>query len=431
MWFDENGMPTPYPPKSWPNINEPEAPLEPLPNPDPTNQKFLGEAYGINTRGPMADQAASNAQDFNAAENATIPGSGQHMPQQFGTPETGDRDGVLTPQETAEAMPSTSKAMDDLIKKHMLHIPKAPTVSSDGRQNDLTAKREAEAAEKEQRALRGDANRARTREKSADAWTKTLALNALQGAGPWAMGGRGGMGSPGMGSPVSDGGRVQRIGGYAFVSGRMRPMGDDELAKTRLTNANADYISQRPDLQREGYNVRASEGAANRENKLETTGMRTDASKENTQARVGAARDIAGSKLDQNAEQFGVKQANVIDKRAEALRREFDGLVAQLREREGIAEEQVKAGQPGWIRSMLGGKAPDWKTFLDDTRNKGAKPGQPQFTRSAGSYDTMAGRALMLAKQLEDLHGTGASVGEIPDDVIDYIQSLRQMYPSN
>lgn len=387
----------------WTNINAPEVeePLPSLPNPDPTNQKFLQEAYGINTRGPMADQAAMNAQNFQPMP----------QPQQFGQNlSLTEGEGPLTPQQTAEAMPATSDAMDKLIKQHMLGMPKAPQASREGIRNSRTADAEAKAAREQQAQL----NRASAREKTQDAWSKTLLLNGLQGAGPMAGGGQ---------TSFSGGPRVERIGGYGFVGGTWRTMGADEQAKVDQTRANTDAMRQRPIIDREEI--------ASRE-RIAVDNARARAS-ENEADRILRGRSLDETKRHHESVENRLtaqgqdRVAAEQEKIAQETLREFHDLVAKMREREGIADEQVKSGTRSYVNpkrilpdALVGPNVPERNPFLDDSRN--AKGG---FTRSSGSYETMGSRALTLAEQLEKMHLAGVNVGDMPEDIIDFINGLR------
>jgi hypothetical protein len=191
---------------------------------------------GINTTSPQADQAAQNAQGYDPSLYEEQ-GQVRNEPQVYG--QAGDAyspdEGPISPQETAERMPSDPDAMQKLINQHML--PSVPKASNDGYQNYVTASRQARAAEKDQLRQQGALNRADAADKDRRAMEQTIGYNAIQGAGPAAGGGYGG-----------NNGRVTNIGGYTFVKGTWRPQDTNEAAHTNYLNAQTDYMRQRPDI---------------------------------------------------------------------------------------------------------------------------------------------------------------------------------------
>ena len=335
---------------------------------------------GINTEGPLAEQAAQNAQQYRAGVDQYENATGQGRPQVYGQQEPmGQDQGPLSPQETAERMPQTSGAMEELVRKHLIPMnPALKKLSKEGYQNHLTAKREAEANEKQQRmqqmAGRGDATSF--------------------------MGGEGGP-------------SVQRIGGFAFVKGRWRPQTPEEQAQTGFMQARTQNeqakpmlemadIASRGQIARSNQDFRAKESEANRGIQKERIG---ETKRHNTALEANASADDAA------------KLAAQAEKDLEAARSELDDLTAQLRERSGSAEQRSKG--------YLWNSNPD--QYLDDERSK---KDPDKFIKEPGSFASRAQRAAMLLTKLEDALKAKKYTGYIPDDQYEFLDNLRKKYPS-
>lgn len=417
MWFDENGMPTPYPPKQRDPLlemySQQTAPPEPppaAPAPAYTNKQMdLEDQFGIRTRGPKADQAAQTAMGYNAPSV-----DGQAMPQQFGTAEYDRQERPLTPQETAEAMPleglrpKSRDSVKDILYK-ATGIKPGPQGSSDGVENARTAQMEAKRAREEQAQI----NRASAREKSGDAWQKTLALNALQGAGPWAMGGGGGgMGSPGMGSPISGGGgNMSRVGGYLFVGGRWRPQDASEAAKTRGMNSDAAYTEMRPGLDRE--RIAADNSQASSRNRIAESGLELERGRLNESTRHNQATEEQRKAL-LEAERTAdlLKQ---YDKDAD----ELDDMFVAIKERSGNAARFAPSGGPDWEKAL----DTDYKTFDPDPKDTTGKTKIPRYTQ--GSHKALSQKAVSIAKRLVEASKSGKFNREIDPEALQFLMSLE------
>jgi len=353
---------------------------------------------GIKTFGPNAQKAADNAQQYQAGIDQYEDATGQGAPQVYGQEEPmGNAQGPLTPQETAARMPQTKDAMKKLIDQHMLRG--ATPKQQNHYDNYVQDSREKRAAEK-----------------------AFLRSQAPEGGGT----GYRGMDGMSMGG-MESGPTVRKIGGYTFVSGKWRPADAAESAQLDLMRSKATNERMRPALEAMDINSRrtiaqsamegrARENEANRGIQKERLG---ETVRHNTALEKNASADDAA------------RLAAQAEKELEAARSELDDLTAQLREREGIADEQVEKNSRGWLNpksyvpeSLVGPDVPDREPYLDDRRDR------DKFVREKGSFASRAQRAAMLLTKLEDALKGGKYKGYIPDDQYDFLDNLRKKYPA-
>ena len=330
-----------------------------------------GKYGGIKTYGPNAQAGAEQAQAYQAPSV-----KGQAMPQQFGTAEPARPDeGPLTPQAAANEFAERAGAaggMDKLLKKYLL--PMAPQASRDGYQNYVTASQEKRRAEKEQLRQQGALNRADAAAKDADAWDKTLALNALQGRLPPSW-------SAGVAPAASpNAGPVLKIGGYTFVGGRWRNQTPEE-------QANVDYKKAQT------ANVGAGQqlGQAKLLNQI--------LQQKQAEADRAANRDLRGREVTAREDDMAFRHDEKAQKEAERIR---DLIARDVTEMQ--AREKTAGTESGWIwDSHYDRGTPDWmkradRAMVADSQGK-LKPGD----ELPGSYQRLAERATQNAQRLLQL----------------------------
>ncbi len=199
---------------------------------EPISSNPVLAARGVRTAGPMADQAAQNAEDYRAKQSDYVSATGQMRPQQYGVSEDYKEEGPLSPEETAAAMPQNAADMDKLIRQHSL--PAMPQAKREGYENYVQSERIKRDAEKARLRDQAALNRGEMAARSAQTMQQLSDYNAVQGAGPAA------------GGYAGNGPTVTQIGPYHFVGGSWRPQTPEEAAKTDLTRAQAEYMRSRP-----------------------------------------------------------------------------------------------------------------------------------------------------------------------------------------
>jgi hypothetical protein len=377
---------------------QPEA-VPPIPGARGRSTNPVLAASGISTEGPLADQAAQNAQNYQSGVDQYEDAVGQGQPQVYGQEEPmGNAQGPLTPQETANAMPQTQDAMKKLIDQHMLRG--ATPSQQQHYDNYVQGSREKRAAEK--------------------------AFLRSQAPG----GGTGYRGSDGMstGGGMAGGPRVFREGGYTFVRGTMRPADAMENAKIANVNANTEYMRERPEIAREGYGLRRDIAGQANETRRDIAGQNNETRREvgaaNNAARETVAtmnnqtrRDLAKINLDADLQKIADKEVkeNII---------EMEKSIQELRRRAGAAGEKVPY-KSGWFG---GGPKRDENAYqgeLDidfsqvDPATK--KPG----VKNQGSYRVIEADALRRLDALRKMAQEKRWSGDLPNELVDLIEELE------
>ena len=357
---------------------------------------------GINTEGPLADQAAQNADDYRSQQSDYVSATGQLPPQQYGVAqEYQGEEGPLSPQETAARMPQTTSGMNELIRKHML--PSVTPKQQAGYDQYVAQSRMKRDAEKARLREQGALNRADRREKDADTWNQMSALNGLQGR-PMGMEPNGGS----MG--FSGGPSVQNIGGFNFVKGHWRPMTPEEQAKVRLINANANYANARPEIEEAKLEGRAALLNASQRFAAEQNQLKADARKKQDEL----ANDLRKQQIDATNERTQARTDKDQQNLAYQARTRFDDLVRQVRETEGRAYDRF---------GKEGGSVQD---YYDQFPNPDRKS-KEKFVKKPGAYNSSIDELLKLNETLADLWDKGYKTGDIPPDVLEMIQRLKYL----
>lgn len=236
-----------------PNVGNP----NPVSAPPSQAQKTAKEVYGIGSSGPMAEQANRNVDQYAAGRDNQFAKTGQYEPQQFGSIEnTFLAENPLKPKDAVETflkdnyVPGVTK-VDRGPSKHV--SPQQQLEKNRAYDAKVQEDRNAREAERNQLAQRGDANRARSREKDADMWAQFRSMGSLQGAAPNAQFSGGPMGpsaqnvggaillGPGFGaSPYGRYGPRVNLDPYAEDKLRLRQQQEERLREQGANKTEAD-----------------------------------------------------------------------------------------------------------------------------------------------------------------------------------------------